>query len=159
MVVSTSTTWTQREKNILGAAIAIIAAVIITAAIIVYSVTLTIPSSGTVTTVGVGIYWDAATTKNVTSVPWGYVNPGGTYGVTVFAKDTQDTNITLSINTTAWTPATATKYLTFSWNYTSGRVIAPSQVIPVEFELAIASNVTGITTFSFNINIEGTAQT
>jgi hypothetical protein len=157
MAVSTTTAWTQREKNILGAAVAIIATVIIAAAIIVYSFTLTIPSAGTIRTVGVGFYWDAAATHNVTSVPWGMVNPGGTYGVTVFAKNTQDTNITLSMNTTSWTPASATKYLTFSWNYTSGRVIVPAQVIPIEFQLAIAANVTGITNFSFNVNVVGTS--
>lgn len=147
--------WTTREKNILGSSIAIICAVVLLAALLSYS--LTIHSSGTVTAVGLGIYWNAAATQNVTSLPWGNVWPGSVYSVTVFAKNIRNSNVTLSMNTSNWSPSTATKYLAFSWNYTNGHVMLPGQIIPVAFQLAIASNMTGIVNFSFDIIVIATS--
>jgi len=51
-----------------------------------------------------------------------------------------------------WTPSEAQNYITLSWNYT-GDTLNPGDVLPIEFTLSVAENITGIEQFEFYITI------
>lgn len=110
---------------------------------------------GVVQTVGVGVYWDASCTNNVTSINWGTVEPGSTENVTVYVKNEGNTNVTLSLDATNWAPEIASDYLTLTWDY-GGQSISPGDAIQVMFTLAVSSDTQGITSFSFEVVVAGT---
>jgi hypothetical protein len=120
------------------------------------SYTVQIPSVGQVNTVGLGVYSDAACTQNLTSISWGALDPGSVVNYQVYIKSTSNLPITLTLATDSWNPTTAATYMTLSWNYTSGTEIEPNTSLPVTLTLNVSSSVTGITSFSFNIDMTGT---
>jgi hypothetical protein len=137
---------TRNEKILLG----ITAATIIVATAIVLSVLIRIPSVGRIKAVGVKFYWDEACTKEATQLDWGTLTPGATYGVTLFCKNIKNTPVTLNLTTNNWNPPNANQYLHGDWNYTAGTIIQPEQTIPIQFQLTVNTNITGIDHFSFD---------
>ena len=114
-----------------------------------------IPSTATIATVGVNVYSDAACTQNVTNIAWGTLYPGSITNDLVYIQSTSTVQITLSLSTGSWNPAAAGSYVSLSWNYTAGTEIQPNASIPVLLTLNVSSAATGITSFSFNIDITG----
>ncbi|MGB8780559.1 MAG: hypothetical protein WCD81_07920 [Candidatus Bathyarchaeia archaeon] len=114
-----------------------------------------IPSLGTITAVGVGVFSDAACTQNVTSVNWGILTPGSITNYQTYIKSTSNIPITLSLGTDSWNPASAPTYITLSWSYSAGVVIQPNASLPVSLTLTVSSTVTGFTSFTFDIDITG----
>jgi hypothetical protein len=112
----------------------------------------TITNAGTVKTVGVGVYWDQALTNPVSSISWGTIEPGLNVNKTVYIRNEGNTAATLSMETSNWSPASASSYMTLSWNY-GGQTLAVNAVRQVTFTLAVSSSITGITSFSFDITI------
>jgi len=137
---------TQREKILL----AVTSVTIIVATIIVLSVLIRIPSVGRIKAVGVKFYWDEACTREATQIDWGLLTPGGTYGVPLFCKNIKNTPVTLNLTTNNWNPSNANQYLFGDWNYTTGTVIHEGEVIPIQFQLSVSINITGIDHFSFD---------
>jgi hypothetical protein len=119
---------------------------------IVYAATnvFTLHSTGTVKGIGVGIYWDNGCTSKVTSIDWGLAEPGTIQNKTVYIKNEGNANVTLTLQTSNWNPTSATTYISLGWTY-NNQTILVNQVMQVILRLTIASNVTGITTFSFDI--------
>ena len=116
--------------------------------------TTTIGSHGSVKAIGVRVYWDSSCTNEVSSIDWGVIEPGSYTNVTVYVKNTGNSDATLTLSTENWSPSNASNYMTLTWNY-DGQSIEPNDVIQVELTLAVASNITGITDFSFDIVIIG----
>jgi hypothetical protein len=142
---------TAKEKILVAA----LAVTIIVAAVIVLAVTYTIHNTGKIVTVGLAVYWDPLGTQICTSIDWGTMQPGDMKGVTLYLKNTQALNITLSMNTTTWQPPEVQQYFTLAWNYT-GSMLAPAQMVQVQFTLSLSPNVKNSTSFSFDININAT---
>jgi hypothetical protein len=117
--------------------------------------TQTIPSSGTVSSVNVGVYTDSQATQNCTSLNWGTLSPGNTANKIVYVKNTGTVPVTLTMTTGNWTPTTANSKITLTWNR-ENTVLNAGQSISANLTLAVASDTTGITTFSFNTTITGT---
>ncbi|MGA2387223.1 MAG: hypothetical protein ABSG33_11920 [Candidatus Bathyarchaeia archaeon] len=118
-----------------------------------------IPSSGTVgvsSTINIGVYTDAATTNNCTSINWGTLTPGTSVSQTVYIKNTGNTAETLSMTTSSWNPPTATSYLSLTWN-DAGTVLAAGSVTPATLTLTVAANAGSLNSFSFDIVISGSA--
>jgi len=113
---------------------------------------LTLPSVGNVTGVGVGIYWDSGCSNVVSSIDWGVIQPGSTKNVAVYVRNEGNVVVTLSVQTKNWNPSTAPSYMTFGWNY-GGQSINPNGVIPITLTLSVSSSIQGITSFSFDIII------
>jgi hypothetical protein len=111
-------------------------------------------SVGTVKALGVGVYWDNACSQAVSSIDWGLAEPGAVKNVTVYNRNEGNAPITLSLQTSNWSPANASDYISLSWNY-GGQTIGPNQVVAVTLSLSISSSIEGITTFSFDIVIVG----
>jgi len=110
----------------------------------------------TIKAVGVGVYSDINCTLPVTSIDWGFMEPGQTKGVTVFIKNEGNVPSTLNITTEAWDPTEAQEYIVFTNDY-DGRTLDPMETVQVLFTLHVKPTISGIKQFSFDIlvNIEG----
>ena len=64
------------------------------------SINQSVPTSGIVSTVNVGVYSDSACTQQLTSISWGSVAPGGTGTRTFYVKNTGTNQITLTMTRT-----------------------------------------------------------
>ena len=119
----------------------------------------TLSSTGSIqiqTTADIGIYADSGCTTPLTGLPWGTLQPGGSQTYDVYIKNEGDTPLILSLQTSGWTPANAENYLDLSWNY-NGAPIGADAVVHVTFTLTVDASIEGITSFSFDVNIVGTA--
>jgi hypothetical protein len=116
-----------------------------------------IPASGTITSINVGVFSDSACTQTATSIPWGTLNPGTSQTCTIYVKNTGNAPETVSLSTTSWNPSNANTYLTLTWNVPTSTVINAGQNLQASLTLTTASNVGGLTSFSFNIIITGTS--
>jgi hypothetical protein len=140
----------------IGLLVAIIAIPILTLTSMgVLSINLTIPSSGDVTAINVGVYSDSACTNELTSVDWGTISPGSSEDVTIYLKNTGNAQITLSMTTTNWTPASADEPVSLLWDKENVK-LNPNQVATATLTLNISESIDGITNFSFDIVITGT---
>lgn len=114
-----------------------------------------IHNTGRIIGIGVDIYWNKDCTDQMKSIDWGSMRPGQLKGVTAYIKNVKNTNATLSFTTDSWNPTNASKYLTFSWNYTAGKVLKPAEVIVTQLTLLVDPAIHGIDTFSFDTLITG----
>jgi hypothetical protein len=114
----------------------------------------TISNVGSLKAIGVGVYWDAALTNEVSSIDWGVLEPGLSSNKTVYILNDGESSISLTLSTSNWNPSNASQFITLNWDY-DGESIAPSENVKVTFELAISANISGITNFSFDIVIIG----
>jgi hypothetical protein len=110
---------------------------------------------GTVKMVGVGIYEDAGLTTPMTAINWGALEPGGQKTVPLYIRNEANTAVTLSMTTSNWSPSSASSYMTLNWDY-DGQAVAAGASVAVTLTLTISSNVSGISSFSFDIIITGT---
>lgn len=115
-----------------------------------------VSNTGSLHTVGVGVYLDLPCANKVTSIDWGTLDPGSNVNKTVYIRNEGNAAATLSMSTSNWNPAAASSYMTLAWNY-NGQTLAVGQVVQVKFTLAASSSITGVTTFSFDITIIATS--
>jgi archaellum component FlaG (FlaF/FlaG flagellin family) len=144
------------EKFTAGTIIAIIGAAIIltvtTAGLL--SVNQTVPSSGIVTTVNVGVYQEYACTNNLTSIDWGTLSPGDSTTQTIYIKNIGTQPITITMTKTNWNPTAANGPITLSWS-PNDTTLNVGQVATATLTLDVSESISGITDFSFNIVITG----
>lgn len=112
----------------------------------------TFSNTGTVMTVGVGVYWDTSCTNLVSSIDWGSLEPGASSDVTLYIRNEGSSASTISKYTSNWNPSNAWAYITLSWDY-AGQQIEQNEVIQVTMTLSISSSIKEITSFSFDITI------
>jgi len=143
----------RKDKAVLLVILAVLASTSVVYAVSTYQ--KTIYSTGTVKVVGVGAYWDANCTDTVISIDWGTIEPGTFKTAAIYLKNEGNSPITLSLNSSNWSPSVAEGYMSLIWNYT-GENLQPYQALPITLTLTVAQNITGITTFSFDIIIKGT---
>jgi hypothetical protein len=118
------------------------------------TVTQTISSSGTITALNVGVYSDSACTQSLTSISWGQIAAGGSASKTIYIKNTGNAPITLSMSTDSWGPSGANGPITITWDK-SGASLNVGQSTSAVLTLAVSSSISGITSFSVNIEIIG----
>jgi hypothetical protein len=63
--------------------------------------------------------------------------------------------VTLSQSTSNWSPSVASNYLTLSWDY-NGQKIEEDEKLQVTLTLSVSTNIAGVTSFDFDIIVEGT---
>lgn len=119
------------------------------------SVNQTISSTGAVTAINVGVYSDSDCTNELTSIDWGTISPGNSENKTIYLKNTGNAQITLSMTTTNWTPASADEPVSLLWDKENVK-LNPNQVATATLTLSISESIDGITNFSFDIVITGT---
>ena len=148
-----------QKKTAIGFAIAAIAIAglfltIATSGLIVSS--QTVQNSGVVASANVGLYSDYSCTQSVSSISWGTVSPGNSITRTVYVKNIGNVPLTVSMTKTNWSPTSANGPVTLTWDRENS-VLTANQVVAATLTLGISSNAIGITTFSFDIVITGTA--
>jgi hypothetical protein len=116
-----------------------------------------LPSSWNIAAINVGLYVDYACTQIVESVDWGDITPGESVTKIIYLKNTGNTQISLSMTTSNWSPSFANGPITLSWNK-EGALLNPGEVTTATLILETVENIAGITTFSVSILIIGTAQ-
>ncbi|MEM2111555.1 MAG: hypothetical protein QXX08_06725 [Candidatus Bathyarchaeia archaeon] len=114
----------------------------------------TVANQGTITAIGVGVYWNSNGTNAVTSFNWGMIDPGGNKSITCYIKNEGTRMVTLTMYTSNWSPTNATQYMTFSWNL-EGQTLNPGQIKQAIFTLQVSASIQGITNFSFDVTIVG----
>jgi hypothetical protein len=120
------------------------------------SVSQSVPSSGTITTVNVGVYSDSACNLPLTSIDWGTISPGNIVTRIIYVKNTGTAQITLSMTKTDWNPPSADGPITLTWDK-GGTTLNANQVATATLTLSVSSSISGITIFSVNIVITGTS--
>ncbi len=115
----------------------------------------TVPLSGTITAVNLGVYSDSACTQTVTALNVGALNPGGTATQTVYIKNTGTVPETLTMTINNWNPTTASSYLTLTWNRQS-TVLNAGQSIQATLTLTVASSTGSLTNFGCDVTFTGT---
>ncbi|MCW4007319.1 MAG: hypothetical protein NWF09_01320 [Candidatus Bathyarchaeota archaeon] len=121
----------------------------------VLTVTRPIPATGTISTINLEAYSDAACSQPLTSIDWGTLSPGATVTKTVYLKNTGNVQMTLSMTTNSWSPTNANGPITITWDRESATLPA-GQSIAAVITLRVSSSISGITSFSVNIVITGT---
>ena len=114
-----------------------------------------IGSSGTVKAINVEVYSDSACTQVLSSIDWGTIEPGASINKTVYVKNTGNSVLTLGLSASGWSPSNAGSYLTISWNK-QGASLNAGQSTAAVITLAVSSSISGITSFTVNIVIQGT---
>ncbi len=116
-----------------------------------------ISSAGTVKGIGVGVFWDSGCTNRVSSIDWGFLEPGSSKNISVYIKNEGNAPVTLSLNTTNWNPTSIQEenYMILSWDYVN-QTISPNGAIPVTLTLDVSFSIQNVTDFSFDIIITGT---
>ena len=138
---------------IIAVAIAGILLTVTTAALL--SANQTVPLSGTITAVNLGVYSDSDCTQNCTSLNVGTLNPGGSATQTVYIKNTGNVPETLTMTANNWNPTSASSSLTLTWNQ-QNTVLNAGQSIQATLTLTAASSTGSLTTFSCNVTLTGT---
>jgi hypothetical protein len=116
-----------------------------------------IQNYGTVKAVNVGVYWDSACTNATSTVNWGMLSPGASSNVTLYVRNEGNIAFKLSLTTQNWNPVNASNYMALTWNR-QGQTLNAGSVTQAALTLSVYSNVTGITSFSFDIIIAGIEQ-
>jgi hypothetical protein len=131
----------------------------VTAGVITYATLYgrrTFPNTGELNSIGVGVYHDATCETPVSNITWGYVSPGSTQNRTIYIKNEGNTRMILNMTTGNWSPDLASTSILLSWNQEGTQVDAQSNPLETVLTLSVSANITGISTFSFNVNITGT---
>ncbi len=114
----------------------------------------TVPLSGTISAVNVGVYSDSSCTQNCTSLSVGTVSPGGTATQTIYIKNIGTVSETLSMTVSDWNPTTANSLLSLSWDQQNS-VLSAGQSVRAILTLTVASTVGSLTSFSCDITFTG----
>ena len=115
----------------------------------------TISTVGTLKlSVGIGVYRDAGYANQLSTIDWGTLDPGATRSYSIYIQNEGGSALTLSMSTASWSPSSASNYLTLTWNY-NGQTLSAGEGVQVTLTLSVSESVTGISSFSFDINIVG----
>ena len=105
-------------------------------------------------TLGVGVYYDQNCTMRVASIDWGILEPASSTTKTLYVKSLSNVAVTLYVYPDNWSPPECEQYMALS-AVPNNATMQPNEVLEVSLTLSIAQNVTGITTFSFEMVFVG----
>lgn len=103
-----------------------------------------------------GVYSDPECTVEVKEINWGSLRPGERKEYGIYVKNNGYSHFNLALSTQNWNPPTASDYISLSWDY-DGRTLRSRKVLPLKLTLAVASDISEITNFSFDIVITATS--
>jgi hypothetical protein len=106
--------------------------------------------------IGVGIYWDQECTNRTLSLDWGLIEPGSNSTVRVYVRNEAESEVSLWLATSNWTPLAALSHMTLTWTY-PGRILSADEVVPIKLILDVSPIISGITDFRFDIVVTTTS--
>jgi hypothetical protein len=118
--------------------------------------TQTLSSTGTITSVNLGVYSNSACTIPLTTINWGSVTPGSQATQTIYIKNTGNVAETLTMASNSWSPSNAGSYLTITWSPAQSNLAAGAST-SATITLSASSGASALSTFNVNIVITGTA--
>ncbi|TRZ53934.1 MAG: hypothetical protein D4S01_00415 [Dehalococcoidia bacterium] len=153
----------QHKKTLLLILIVSTATILISSAISIWLSNfhnLTLPTIGTIKTIGVEAYWDPNCENKTETIDWDTVWPGSTKNVTLYIRSVSNVKTALHLNTSNITPSNISEYLNLSWNY-DGTPLNPDGIIPVTLFLSASSDksfsryliANNVTDFSIDIHV------
>ncbi len=148
---------TQKSSSTLILVVATLA-VVGTTVLAILSASQSVSNVGNIKTVGVGVYKDSGCTQTLSAIDWGTLAPGSVRNYTAYIRSEGNTVLVLSRTINNWNPALASGYITLNWNR-EGYVLSAGTSVQATLTLSVASNITSIASFSFDIVITGTERT
>ncbi len=115
----------------------------------------TVPGTGSIKGVGLGVYWDLPCTNATSSLDFGQLEPGSSKNFTLYLKNEGNSALTLNMTSENWSPTNAIDYMALTWNR-EGQQIDPDDVTGFVITLSVSEDITGISSFSFDIILSGT---
>ena len=115
-----------------------------------------IQNVGTIRSIGVEVYADKALTQKLNEITWGTLDPGETRSANAWIKNTGNDAQKLVLWTENWNPTDAQNSINLSWDYIDAWINAGDS-IAVEFILSIDPEISGVSSFSFDIWVKGVA--
>lgn len=121
---------------------------------------MTLPTIGTIRTIGVEAYWDTNLENRTETIDWGTISPGVTKNVTLYIRSVSNVKTTLHIFESDVSPSKISNYLDLSWDY-DGALLDPGEIIPVTLFLSASPSKnfmyylvdSNVKTFSINIHL------
>ena len=131
---------------------------------------LSVPSLGTIKTLGVEVYWDKNLENETKEVYWGTIYPGDSIDVgPLYVRSISNLETTLDLDTVNWTfldsdnntvVGPMNSYMNLTWDY-DGDVVQPNGTVQVTLTLSASSSsdfirylvANDVTNFSFDIFI------
>jgi hypothetical protein len=104
--------------------------------------------SGVITSVPIGVYWDASCTTPVYSIDWGNLTVGGVKTIAMYVQNWGNESVFLTVQTMNWYASNTSDVATFSSEMPK---IAPGQAAKIDPTLTIFPNASGVSNFSFDI--------
>jgi len=98
-------------------------------------------------------YSDFSGSNPVEQIDWETMSPAESKDSTIYVRNQAQSELALSLETDNWSPTNASDYLTLSWDAPQSLSVQAGEIKPIIFTLTVASNITGITSFSFDIVI------
>jgi hypothetical protein len=135
------------EQITAGLIVALVVTAIVVGAVVYYA--LKIHGSGQILAIGLEAYADAGLTQKVDAITWGVISPGGYAQATIYLRSNSTGPSTWTLSTQNWQPPNAENYMILSWNY-DGSVVQPGESRAVTLTLAVAPEITGVTSFEFD---------
>jgi hypothetical protein len=145
----------QKYTKLTIVAISLVGIVLTAATIAALTASVSIPLNGTINTVNVEAYSDSDCTEPVTTLDVGALNPGGTATQTIYIKNSGSVPVTLTMAVSGWSPASASSYLTLSWNRPN-HVLNAGASVSAALTLTADSDTGSLTAFSCSVTITGT---
>lgn len=102
----------------------------------------------------IGVYWDENCSVSAHSIDWGVLRLGGVKEVVLYVRNEGNESFLLFLTPTNWNPKNASLYLSFSWHCDYPN-IGVGEVVKVTHSLHVSPYTRGISSFSFDIVLEG----
>jgi len=133
-------------RNLTIILILITTLIVTTVAAALYSASLRIPSTGVTKTVGIQC--------SESFINWETPSPGDIVNRTVDITNNGTVQMTVYLTTENWQPVNASMYLNCTWDL-EGFTLQPNETHSAIISLYVSPEITGITTFSFDIILTG----
>ena len=119
------------------------------------NITHTVPTSGHVTAINLGVYADGSCSEKLTSIDWGSLSPGDITYKAIYVKNTGNSPVNIHMTTDSWNPTEASSAITLTWDKENA-MLNPGEVTKATLTLSVAASISGINDFTYNIIIAGT---
>jgi hypothetical protein len=116
------------------------------------NITQTVPTSGHVTAINLGVYADGSCSEKLTSMDWGSLSPGDIIYKAIYVKNMGNSPVNIHMTSDSWNPTEASNSVTLAWDKENA-VLNPGEVLKATLTLSVAATISGINDFTFNIII------
>jgi hypothetical protein len=113
---------------------------------------ITILAQGSIAQLGLEVYKDEGLTIPLVSVDYGRMRPNEEKSIDAWIKVVGDTPAILELTTGEVHPPEASQYLALTWDYVTGTVLNPNDVVKAVIKLSIGA-IKNIPTYDFKIII------